>query len=291
MSNQQYHDEKFYQAAPSGSLGDRVAIAARNQIYQAFLQRCSPSPSDRILDVGVSDVMTGAANVLERCYPHQEAIVAAGLGEGEDFRRAFPRVEYVRIEPGAPLPFADRAFRFAVSNAVLEHVGSVGEQRRFVRELMRVANEVFITVPNRFFPVEHHTAIPVAHFWDASFHTACKALNKDDWTRPENLILMSRKRLNALVPAEAGASTVGYTGLRLGPFSSNLYLHAQGARTVADGGGRAQREQDGEQRRQPHQAGPIPAMHLAGEPDERRVPEPNHEEQRRRPPEIGPSPR
>lgn len=288
MSDQQYYDEKFYQAAPSGSLGDRVAIAARNQIYQAFLQRCTPSPSDRVLDVGVSDVMTGAANVLERCYPHQEAIVAAGLGEGQDFRRAFPRIEYVRIAPDGPLPFADRSFRFAVSNAVLEHVGSFDEQRRFVRELMRVADEVFITVPNRFFPVEHHTAIPVAHFWDGSFQVVCRALNKDEWTRPENLILMSRKKLGALVPAGAGTSTVGYTGLRLGPFSSNLYLHI--ART-RPGGDPAQREQDGEQRRQPSQTRPVPAMHFAGEPDERRVPDPYGEEQQRRPPEVGPSPR
>lgn len=267
-----------------------MAIAARDQIYRAFMQRCAPSPGDRVLDVGVSDVMTGAANVLERCYPHPEAIVAAGLGEGQDFRRAFPRVEYVRIAPGGPLPFPDRAFRYAVSNAVLEHVGSIGEQQRFVRELMRVADEVFITVPNRFFPVEHHTAIPVAHFWDGSFQVACRALNKDEWTKPENLILMSRKKLGALVPAaEEAASTVGYTGLRLGPFSSNLYLHIERVRTADNG--RAQRQQDGEQRRQPDQAGPVPAMHLAGEPDERRVPDPDHEKQHRRPPEIGPSPR
>jgi hypothetical protein len=264
-----------------------MAIAARDQIYRAFMQRCAPSPGDRVLDVGVSDVMTGAANVLERCYPHPEAIVAAGLGEGQDFRQAFPRVEYVRIASDRPLPFPNRSFRFAVSNAVLEHVGSIGEQQRFVRELMRVADEVFITVPNRFFPVEHHTAIPVAHFWDASFQAACRALSKDEWTRSENLILMSRKKLNMLVPAEATASTVGYTGLRLGPFSSNLFLHIE----QTGPGNRAQRQQDGEQRRQPDQARSVPAMHLAGEADERRVSDPDRQKQQRRPPDIGPSPR
>ena len=38
-----------------------------------------------------------------------------------------------------------------------------------MRELCRVAGRVFISVPNRYFPVEHHTAIPLLHFWDKGF--------------------------------------------------------------------------------------------------------------------------
>ena len=178
-----------------------------------------------ILDIGVSDVVTDAANVLERCYPYPKDIVAAGLGGGEAFRMAYPGVRYVRITANERLPFADGSFRFAVSNAVLEHVGSVPDQERFLRELLRVAEEVFVTVPNRFFPIEHQTAIPLAHFSSPSFRLAC-LLRKEEWAQPENLILMSRRSLEALVPAEAAArATFGYTALRLGPFSSNLFLH------------------------------------------------------------------
>jgi hypothetical protein len=42
-------------------------------------------------------------------------------------------------------------------------------------------------------------------------------------SQEENLILMTRKRLWRLVPPNKSA-TMGYTGLWLGPFSSNLYL-------------------------------------------------------------------
>ena len=86
---------------------------------------------------------------------------------------------------------------------------------------MRVARKVFVTVPNRYFPVEHHTAIPVLHFWDATFAPACRWLGKDEWADEKNLILMTRERLASLAPAGA---MIGYTGLRLGPFSSNLIL-------------------------------------------------------------------
>jgi hypothetical protein len=103
---------------------------------------------------------------------------------------------------------------------------------------------VFITVPNRFFPVEHHTAIPLAHYLDGTFRIACMIAGKSEWTDEQNLILMTRQRLlglAALVAKSASAksasaksaiakssnsksATVGYTGLSLGPLSSNLYL-------------------------------------------------------------------
>ena len=70
------------------------------------------------------------------------------------------------------MPFADKAFDIAVSNAVLEHVGAEQHQAAFVRELSRVARRVFISVPNRYFPVEHHTAIPLLHFWKRGFERA-----------------------------------------------------------------------------------------------------------------------
>src|SRR5262249_20248051 len=154
---------------------------------------CRPAPDDAILDVGVSDVVNDAANMLERRYPHPDRITALGLGHGEDFCAAFPQTAYTHIEPNRRLPFDDKTVTIAASNAVLEHVGSAGDQAFFVGELMRVARRVFVTVPNRYFPVEHHTAIPVLHFWDTTFAPACRWLGKDEWADQKNLILMTRE--------------------------------------------------------------------------------------------------
>ncbi len=227
MSDTGHVDKKYYQALPSHSMSERLAIAARDRIYDDFIRCCRPGPRDTILDVGVSNVINDAANLLERKYPYPDRITALGLGSGDEFRAAFPQTAYTRTEPNQRFPFGDKTFAIAASNAVLEHVGSARNQVFFVGELMRVARKVFISVPNRFFPIEHHTAIPLLHFWDATFAAACRWLDKHEWAEERNLILMSKDRLASLGPAGA---VIDYTGLRFGPLSSNLMLVIDEAR-------------------------------------------------------------
>jgi hypothetical protein len=78
-------------------------------------------------------------------------------------------------------------------------------------------------VPHRFFPIEHHTAIPFAHWTDITFRVACALTRKQKWAREDQLRLISWWRLASVVP-EGVPCRIGYTGLRLGPLSSNLYF-------------------------------------------------------------------
>ena len=103
-------DEKYYQAMPSRSLSERLVMAACDRIFDDFIRLCRPAPHDTILDVGVSDVVNDAANMLERKYPYPDRITALGLGPGDDFRAAFPQTSYTRIETNRRLPFADKSF-------------------------------------------------------------------------------------------------------------------------------------------------------------------------------------
>lgn len=220
-------DGRYYEVATPRSLAERLTILARDRIYDDFIRLCRPRPEDTILDVGVSDVIGEAANVIERRYPYPQRLTAVGLGTAEEFRAAFPDVTYRQIRANEPLPFADGAFDIAASNAVLEHVGSAENQLRFVAELMRVGRRVFITVPNRFFPLEHHTGIPLLHWTNASFALTCRLLGKSAWTEKESLILMSRQKLRALRP-QGARFEVGRTGIPLGPWSANIYLYSDG---------------------------------------------------------------
>ncbi len=217
-------DSRFYQVSKPDSLVERMVTVARDAIYRDFIRLVQPSPTATILDVGASDVINDAANMLEQKYPYPERLVAAGLGSPSDFRAAYPNIEYVQIVAGESLPFADRHFDITTSNAVLEHVGSAEAQAWFLSELQRVSSAVFLTVPNRFFPFEHHTGIPLLHWVDRTFDMACRITGKREWARRENLILMTRHRLAKLFAGKN--AEIGYTGIRIGPFSSNLYAYA-----------------------------------------------------------------
>jgi SAM-dependent methyltransferase len=195
--------------------------AARLRIYELFCREFPPSPSTRILDIGVSNDVNRHSNFLEKLYPYQHMITCAGVGEGKAVREAFPNVTYVRIEPGRPLPFADQEFDIAYSSAVLEHVGGTAERKRFVKEALRVGRNAFITIPNRWFPVEHHTALPLLHFAPRLFRYALKFTSLDYWSCRDHLDFISASSLERECIDWPGLEAM-HCGLPLGPFSSNV---------------------------------------------------------------------
>ena len=74
---------------------------------------------------------------------------------------------------GRDLPFSDGEFDLGFSNAVVEHIaGGRAGQRRFVHELCRVSHSVFVTTPNRWFPLEVHTLLPFVHWLPAGARSA-----------------------------------------------------------------------------------------------------------------------
>src|SRR3954466_6937898 len=216
-------DQKYYEGVPARSLSEYMLIAARDCIYEGFSGHGAARASDKILDVGVSDIVSEAANLVERKYPYPDRITAAGLGAAGEFRETFPKETYTQIAANRPLPFPDKHFDIATSNAVLEHVGSRVNQTLFVSEMIRVAHRVFISVPNRWFPVEHHTGIPLAHYWDASFRLLCDWSGRSEWADEANLIRMSKRTLAALVLACVPCRT-GHTGMTYTLLSSNAFI-------------------------------------------------------------------
>jgi hypothetical protein len=65
---------------------------------------------------------------------------------------------------GRMLPFPDQSFDIVFSNSVIEHVGTLADQRIFAQEVARVGRQYWIQTPNRRFPVELHVMLPFIHF-------------------------------------------------------------------------------------------------------------------------------
>ncbi|MBE7213202.1 MAG: methyltransferase domain-containing protein [Gluconacetobacter diazotrophicus] len=216
-------DRIYYAHAGRVGLIRRLSLAARQEVFRLFMARLAPGRATTVLDVGVSlDVASPEANVLERCYPHRENLTCAGIGDGAAVRRAYPGVGFVQIAPHAPLPFADGQFDVVYSNAVVEHVGSRARQQAFVRELCRVGKRVFVVVPNRLFPVEHHTGLPLVHYLPpAAFRGLLRHTRFAHWAEEENLNPVLAGEFRRMFPPDRPVE-IRHAGLGLAAFRSNL---------------------------------------------------------------------
>lgn len=100
------------------------------------------------------------------------------------------------IGDGRALPWRDQSVDLVVANAVVEHVGQEDDQRRFLAEHIRVGRSWVVTTPNRWFPVESHTAVLLRH-WSPVWRS-----QRSEFTR-----LMSLREFRRILPP--GAVVVG----------------------------------------------------------------------------------
>jgi SAM-dependent methyltransferase len=193
------------------ALAEAASARSRRAKFDLFMELMRPDASTRVLDVGVDDVGQGEAsgfaapNFFEDLYPWPEQVTAVALHAGERFRAAHPRVRFVQAD-GCDLPFEDGAFDVYFSNAVVEHVGGRDRQRRFVAEALRVARRVFLATPNRRFPLEVHTKLPLVHWLPAPLAGKAYELAGKPWAR--ELDLLTPGALAGLFPPAAGVRIV-----------------------------------------------------------------------------------
>jgi hypothetical protein len=216
-----------YNLARPGSLPVRIAAHQRRKMYEAFLAATGVAPGDTVLDVGAtSDRSYDHSNYLEAWYPQKARLTAVGIDDAAFIETAYPGVRFVRAD-GHRLPFADASFDVVHSSAVLEHAGGGPDQELFLAELWRVARKaVFVTTPNRWFPVEFHTVLPLLHWLPVGLHRRIlAAIGHDFFAREENLNLLTPRRLEAAARA-AGIAAPCIATVGLAGWPTNLLLVA-----------------------------------------------------------------
>jgi SAM-dependent methyltransferase len=193
---------------------DAVSLRSRRRKLRLLLEELRPTPETTVLDVGADELGfgegdgCGTLNFLEELYPWPERITALGLHDGRGFRARYPGIQYVQGDACA-LPFRDGEFDIVFSNAVIEHVGDRERQRRFVAEAVRVGRRVFITTPNRWFPIEVHTRLPLVHWLpDRLARRVYRATGRG--FAAENRLLSSRE-LASLFPGRVRIVNLGLT--------------------------------------------------------------------------------
>ena len=198
-------------------LADAISLRSRRRKLALFLELMQPTPETTVLDVGVDEISHGESggesgctthNFLEEHYPWPARITALGLHDGGRFRERYPAIDYVQGD-ACDLPFADWAFDVVHSNAVIEHVGGRERQEAFVREAVRVGKRVFLTTPNRWFPLEVHTRLPLVHWLPSGAAGRAYDLVGKPWAKENRLLVPAD--LRALFPVPVRVHNLGMT--------------------------------------------------------------------------------
>lgn len=138
-----------------------MSVSARSRMRKVeYCARRIPEHSSVLL-VGVSVADRNVTeNLLEQWFFANRRCVGLSYDQLE------PSADWSTVRGDARrLPFKDKSFDYIVSNAVIEHVGGIAGAQAMLAESTRVARRgYFHTTPNRRFPIEVHTRVPVLHW-------------------------------------------------------------------------------------------------------------------------------
>ncbi|MDC0408326.1 hypothetical protein OAM36_02160 [Candidatus Pelagibacter sp.] len=111
-----------------------------------------------------------------------------------------------------------------VSNATIEHVGGVLNQKKMIQNIIKLTKKIFvITTPNRFHPIELHTKIPLIHWFPKSiYRKILKFLGLSFYANEENLNLLTVDELKKILNSQKITYEIKF--LKLFFFKSNIII-------------------------------------------------------------------
>jgi hypothetical protein len=149
-----------------------------------------------LLDVGTTPIFDAYNNILLHSFKNRNNITSLSNLNCSVLKKKFKKVEFIKGD-ARRMKFKENSFDTVYSSATIEHVGSRINQLKFIKECYRVSRKnVFITTPNKFYPIEFHTKIPLLHFFPSKIYRKILFyLGFSFFSKEKNLNLVSVKDL------------------------------------------------------------------------------------------------
>jgi predicted SAM-dependent methyltransferase len=178
-----------------------------------------------LLDVGTTPVFDEYNNILLNSYKNRNNITSLSNLDCSQLKKKFKKVKFIKGD-GRKMKFKENSFDTVYSSATIEHVGSRSNQLKFVKECYRVSRKnVFITTPNKFYPIDFHTKLPFIHYLPNKIYRKILIfLGFSFFSKEKNLNLLSTNDLKKIC---CKLNIKNYKILRHNflYFTSNLILH------------------------------------------------------------------
>lgn len=120
---------------------------------------------------------------------------------------------------------ADFKSDLVISNATIEHVGSLDNQIKMCENMIKLSKKYFVIItPNRFHPIEFHTKLPFIHWFNKNLHRKIlKTLKLNFFSKEENLNLLSQSDL-VLIMKKINFDKYEIKKIKFLNFTSNMIL-------------------------------------------------------------------
>ena len=172
----------------------RILLKSRVNIFNIFLDNIKFNKKSKILDVGTAPILEPHENIIFHRYKWKQNITGFSNQNCNILKKKFKLNKFIKGN-GKNIKLKKNSFDISFCSATIEHVGNYKSQKKLISELYRVSKKfVFLTTPNRSFPIDFHTKLPIIHLMPKVIHRKIlKFLKLDYFASEKNLNLLFTK--------------------------------------------------------------------------------------------------
>ena len=205
---------------------ERIINQKRMEMFKLVCKKINISKINDLLDIGTTnDSKLSSSNFFCRMFdkiPKHKSISNQKINNSR-FERC--------LKKSITSNFSKKEINIlksdlVISSAVIEHVGNFKNQTNKVRNMIQLSKKyVIITTPNRFFPVEVHTKLPLIHWLPKKmFRKILLSLRMDYFACEKNLNLLDIIELKKILDTFSREISYKIYNIRFLYFVSNFLV-------------------------------------------------------------------
>jgi ubiquinone/menaquinone biosynthesis C-methylase UbiE len=196
----------------------------RRKIHNIFLESFVFTKKTRIIDIGSTQLLDEYENILLKKYKYKNNITCFSNQNLINLKKKYKKIKILQGD-GRKTNLKKNSYDIAYSSATIEHVGSFLNQVKFIKEMLRVAKKgIFVTTPNRYFPFDLHTFLPLIHILPKKIHRRIlKFFGYKFLSQEKNLNLLGKSDLTKICE-KLKVSRYEIKKIKVLLFTSNLLL-------------------------------------------------------------------
>ena len=149
----------------------KIILKNRIKIFKIFEENIKFDENTNIIDIGTTPILDEHENIIFHHYKWKKNITGFSNQDCNILKEYLFKESNFIMGDARNIKFNDGAFDISFCSATIEHVGSYFDQKKLISELARISKKfIFITTPNRNFPMDFHTKLPLVHLLPKKIH-------------------------------------------------------------------------------------------------------------------------